>query len=53
MSEFAPVIIVTGTGPSVGKTVAMAAMVVGLHAQSLARRCYQTGADRAAAGRAR
>ena len=35
MSEFAPVIIVTGTGPSVGKTVAMAAMVVGLHAQSL------------------
>src|SRR5665647_1346893 len=35
MSEFAPVIIVTGTGPSVGKTVAMAAMVVGLHAQGL------------------
>jgi dethiobiotin synthetase len=35
MSEFAPVIIVTGTGPCVGKTVAMAAMVVGLHAQGL------------------
>lgn len=35
MSEFAPVIVVTGTGPSVGKTVAMAAMVVGLHAQGL------------------
>jgi len=35
MSEFGPVVIVTGTGPSVGKTVAMAAMVVGLHAQGL------------------
>jgi len=35
MSEFAPVIVVTGTGPSVGKSVAMAAMVVGLHAQGL------------------
>lgn len=35
MSEFAPVIIVTGTGSSVGKTVAMAAIVVGLHAQGL------------------
>lgn len=35
MSEFAPVIIVTGTGTSVGKTVTVAAIVVGLHAQGL------------------
>ena len=35
MSELAPVIIVTGTGTEVGKTIATAALVVGLRAQGL------------------
>ncbi|MDQ1535878.1 MAG: dethiobiotin synthetase [Actinomycetota bacterium] len=35
MSELAPVIIVTGTGTGVGKTVTTAAVVVGLRAQGL------------------
>jgi dethiobiotin synthetase len=35
MSELAPVIIVTGTGTAIGKTVTTAAIVVGLRAQGL------------------
>jgi dethiobiotin synthetase len=35
MSELAPIIIVTGTGTAVGKTVTAAAIVVGLRAQGL------------------
>lgn len=46
MSELAPVIIVTGTGTEVGKTVTTAAIVVGLRAQGLrvvAAKPTQTG----------
>ncbi len=35
MSDRSPVLIVTGTGPEVGKTITTAAMVVGLHGQGL------------------
>jgi dethiobiotin synthetase len=35
MSELAPIIIVTGTGTAIGKTVTTAAIVVGLRAQGL------------------
>src|ERR1035437_7699179 len=35
MSELAPIIIVTGTGAAIGKTVTTAAIVVGLRAQGL------------------
>jgi dethiobiotin synthetase len=35
MSELAPIIIVTGTGTAIGKTVTTAALVVGLRAQGL------------------
>jgi len=35
MSTLAPIIIVTGTGTGIGKTVTTAAIVVGLHAQGL------------------